>query len=34
MTNINTSFNMRSDAGGRDPDFYSPTLKLYHQLLW
>nr|WP_241979439.1 hypothetical protein [Cryobacterium suzukii] len=25
---------MRSDAGGRDPDQHSPTLRRYHQLLW
>ena len=31
---IDTSFDFRTDASGRDPDAYSPTLKLYHQLLW
>lgn len=25
---------MRADAGGRDPDAYSATLRAYHQLLW
>ncbi len=31
---IDTSFDFRSDAGGRDPDLFSPTLRRYHQLLW
>ena len=31
---IDTTFDMRSDAGGRDPDRYSPTLRAYHQQLW
>lgn len=31
---IDTSFDMRSDAGGGDPDSTSPTLRRYHQLLW
>jgi hypothetical protein len=31
---IDTSFNFTSDAGGADPDFYSPTLRRYHVLLW
>lgn len=31
---IDTSFDVRSDAGGRDPDKSSPTLRRYHQLLW
>ena len=25
---------MRTDAGGRDPDSHSKTLRRYHQLLW
>ena len=25
---------MRTDAGGKDPDPYSATLRRYHQLLW
>ncbi len=33
-TPIDVTFDMRSDAGGRDPDSYSPTLRRYHQLLW
>lgn len=32
--NIDVTFDFRSDAGGRDPDRCSPTLKQYHQLLW
>ena len=31
---IDTSFDFRADASGRDPDTYSPTLRLYHKLLW
>jgi hypothetical protein len=31
---IDTTFDFRSDAGGKDPDKYSPTLRRYHQLLW
>ena len=31
---INTSFDFRTDACGRDPDVYSPTLRRYHKLLW
>lgn len=31
---IDTSFNVLSDSGGKDPDSYSPTLKNYHQTLW
>jgi hypothetical protein len=31
---IDTSFDFRTDASGGDPDTYSPTLQLYHKLLW
>ena len=31
---IDTAFDFRSDASGRDPDAYSPTLRRYHRLLW
>ena len=31
---IDTRFDFRTDAGGRDPDSHSPTLRAYHQLLW
>lgn len=31
---IDTSFDFRTDANGKDPDSYSPTLKNYHKLLW
>ena len=31
---INTSFDFRTDACGKDPDAYSPTLRQYHKLLW
>ena len=32
--NIDTKFNMQSDAKGFDSDSHSPTLKRYHKLLW
>ena len=31
---INTSFDVRSDSNGQDPDKFSPTLRGYHKLLW
>ncbi len=31
---IDTTFDFRADAAGKDPDTYSPTLRRYHQLLW
>lgn len=31
---IDTRFDFRTDATGRDPDSFSPTLCRYHQLLW
>lgn len=31
---IDTTFDFRTDAGGRDPDTYSPTLRRYRRLLW
>ena len=31
---IDTTFNLYSDAKGGDPDSTSPTLRLYHKLLW
>lgn len=31
---IDTSFDVRTDAAGKDPDSHSPTLRRYHQLLW
>lgn len=31
---IDTTFDFRTDAGGKDPDSHSPTLRRYHQLLW
>jgi len=34
VTAIDTSFDFRTDAGGKDPDSYSPTLRRYHQILW
>jgi hypothetical protein len=34
MREIDTSFDVRTDAGGKDPDRYSPTLRRYHQALW
>jgi hypothetical protein len=31
---IDVTYDFRSDAGGKDPDFASPTLRRYHGLLW
>lgn len=31
---IDTSFDFRTDAGGKDPDSHSPTLRSYHKYLW
>jgi hypothetical protein len=31
---IDTDRDMRADAGGRDMDIHSPTLRTYHQFLW
>jgi hypothetical protein len=31
---LNVDFNVHSDAGGGDPDITSPTLRLYHKILW
>ncbi len=31
---IDVTFDFRSDAGGRDPDSASPTLREYHRRLW
>lgn len=31
---VDTSFDFRADAAGRDPDTYSPTLRRYHRILW
>jgi hypothetical protein len=34
MNGIDITFDFRMDAGGKDPDSRSPTLKKYQQLLW
>ncbi len=31
---IDISYDVRTDAGGKDPDAYSETLRRYHRLLW
>jgi len=31
---IDIKFDFRSDAGGKDPDSHSQTLRRYHRLLW
>jgi hypothetical protein len=31
---IDTSFDFRTDARGKDPDTFSPKLRRYHKLLW
>ena len=32
--NVDITFDVESDANGKDPDQHSPTLRRYHQLLW
>lgn len=34
MNAIDVSFDVSTDAGGRDPDTHSPTLRRYHRILW
>ena len=34
LPHIDFMHDFQSEAGGRDPDSYSPTLQRYHQLLW
>lgn len=34
MRMIDASFDFRTDALGRDPDEYSPTLCRYHRQIW
>ncbi len=31
---IDTTYDFRTDARGKDPDTYSPTLRQYHRHLW
>jgi hypothetical protein len=31
---LDIGFDFRTDAGGKDPDSHSPTLRNYHRLLW
>ena len=31
---IYIAFDFRTDAGGKDLDVHSPTLRPYHRLLW
>ena len=31
---IDTSYDVRTDASGRDPDSHSATLRRYHRVLW
>ena len=31
---LDTGFDVRTDAGGKDPDSHSATLRAYHWLLW
>ncbi len=33
-TPIDTEFDFRQEVGDKDADFYSPTLKQFHQILW
>lgn len=34
LKDIDVAFDVQTDSGGKDPDGYSPTLKMYHKLLW
>lgn len=34
ISSIDTTFDFRSDSGGKDPDAYSATLRAYHKILW
>ncbi len=34
LTSIDTTYDMRTDAKGKDPDSHSATLRSYHRLLW
>lgn len=34
MIVLDTSFDFRTDSGGKDPDTNSPTLRRYHKFLW
>jgi len=34
MGRIDTSYDFRTDAGGKDPDLFSATLRRYHRKLW
>ncbi len=34
MSIIDISYDMRTDANGKDPDKYSATLRSYHRMLW
>ena len=31
---VDTTFDLRAEVGGRDPDTHSQTLRRYHQALW
>lgn len=31
---LDINYDFRTDSGGKDPDFASPTLKKFHKLLW
>jgi len=34
LQDIDINFDVQTDSKGKDPDSASPTLKVYHQLLW
>ncbi|GHU73033.1 hypothetical protein FACS189413_16960 [Bacteroidia bacterium] len=34
MKQIDTNFDFRTDAGNKDPDAHSPTLRKYHKMMW
>lgn len=31
---VDITYDVRTDARGKDPDSHSPTLRAYHKLLW
>lgn len=34
INDIDVNFDVQTDSGGKDPDYASPTLRSFHQLLW
>ena len=34
LASVDVTYDLRTDARGKDPDSHSPTLRAYHQQLW